>query len=28
MHSIDDVRSTIDGKPWSLRELLKDYLKN
>jgi hypothetical protein len=25
---IDDVRSTVDGKPWSLRELLKNYLKN
>ena len=25
---IDDVRSTIDGKPWSLRALLLDYLKN
>ena len=25
---IDDVHSTIDGKPWSLRNLLKDYLKN
>ncbi len=25
---IDDVRSTTDGKPWSLRELLKYYLKN
>lgn len=25
---IDDVHSTIDGKPWSLRDLLKDYLKN
>lgn len=25
---IDDVRSTTDGKPWSLRELLKNYLKN
>jgi hypothetical protein len=25
---IDNVRSTIDGKPWSLRGLLKDYLKN
>ncbi|HLW91167.1 MAG TPA: hypothetical protein VKS78_07690 [Roseiarcus sp.] len=24
---IDDVHSTIDGKPWSLRDLLKDYLK-
>jgi hypothetical protein len=24
---IDDVRSTVDGTPWSLRELLKDYLK-
>lgn len=24
---IDDVRSTADGKPWSLRELLKTYLK-
>ena len=23
---IDDVSSTIDGKPWSLRELLKTYL--
>jgi hypothetical protein len=25
---IDDVSSTVDGKPWSLRQLLKDYLKN
>jgi hypothetical protein len=25
---IDDVSSTVDGKPWSLRELLKNYLKN
>jgi hypothetical protein len=25
---IDDVHSTTDGKPWSLRDLLKDYLKN
>jgi len=25
---IDNVRSTIDGTPWSLRELLKNYLKN
>jgi hypothetical protein len=24
---IDEVRSTTDGKPWSLRALLKDYLK-
>lgn len=25
---IDNVRSTVDGKPWSLRELLTGYLKN
>jgi hypothetical protein len=25
---IDDVHSTVDAKPWALRELLKDYLKN
>jgi hypothetical protein len=25
---IDDVRSTVDGKPWALRELLTNYLKN
>jgi hypothetical protein len=25
---IDDVRSTTDGKPWSLRDLLKGYLKS
>jgi hypothetical protein len=24
---IDDARSTVDGTPWSLRELLKNYLK-
>jgi hypothetical protein len=24
---IDDVSSTVDGKPWSLRQLLKGYLK-
>ena len=24
---IDDVGSTVDGKPWSLREILKAYLK-
>lgn len=25
---IDDVSSTVDGKPWSLREMLKNYLKH
>jgi hypothetical protein len=25
---IDDARSTADGKPWSLRQILKDYLKS
>ena len=24
---IDDIKGTVDGKPWSLRQLLVNYLK-
>jgi len=25
---IDDIRGAVDGKPWSIRELLTQYLKD